>query len=200
MEFRLVYQGPLFANGSPAHKHDVRKQFHPQLRRLWQTHPALKFMIDNGIATLTANRESPSCGIVTLDEYADMFKAGNFRFVPLVAKCFATACCLDILLLRPDRSDPLVSQAGDVDNRIKTPFDALRIPEPDEVKGLTPADGEDPFFCLLEDDALIVEFHISADRLLVLPAGAGHWENHAHVVLTITLKLVRSVPLSQAFL
>jgi hypothetical protein len=129
-----------------------------------------------------------------------MFKTGNFRFVPLVAKCFATACCLDILLLRPEGSDPLVSQAGDIDNRIKTLFDALRIPKPDETEGLTPAEGENPFFCLLEDDALILEFHISTDRLLVPPAATSHWENHAYAVLAVKLKLVRSVPLSRAFL
>jgi hypothetical protein len=156
-------------------------------------------MTDQGIATLAADT-SPRCGIVTLDQYADMFKTGNFRFVPLVAKCFATACSLDILLLQPQGSDPLVSQAGDIDNRIKTLFDALRIPKPDETKGLTPGEGENPFFCLLEDDALILEFHISADRLLVPPAGSGHWENHAYVVSTVKLILVRSIPLSQVFL
>jgi hypothetical protein len=40
MEFRLVYEGPLKANGRVAHKHEIRKVLHPQLKELWE-HPPL---------------------------------------------------------------------------------------------------------------------------------------------------------------
>ena len=47
MEFRLVYQGNLPAAGGGGgasrlnEKQAIRRALHPQLRELWQTHPAL---------------------------------------------------------------------------------------------------------------------------------------------------------------
>ena len=46
MELKLTYDGLLLvASGSNTraqHKHDIRRAFHPQLRRFWQTHAVLK--------------------------------------------------------------------------------------------------------------------------------------------------------------
>ena len=41
MKFRLTYEGLLKANGSTQHKHEIRKAFHPQLKRLWEVEPNL---------------------------------------------------------------------------------------------------------------------------------------------------------------
>jgi hypothetical protein len=47
MEFRLVYEGDLFAHndarqqGRAQHKHAIRKAFHKQLKALWSHHPVL---------------------------------------------------------------------------------------------------------------------------------------------------------------
>lgn len=43
IEFRLTYEGLLYGNKTnrPKHKHDIRKVFHKQLARLWQTNPFL---------------------------------------------------------------------------------------------------------------------------------------------------------------
>lgn len=52
---------------------------------------------------------------------------------------------------------------GDIDNRLKTLFDALRLPnQTNELVGYdNPAPDENPFFCLLEDDSLIT--HVSVE-------------------------------------
>lgn len=46
MDFRLTYEGILLGatvgNNRPKHKHELRKHFHKQLLRFWQTHPYLK--------------------------------------------------------------------------------------------------------------------------------------------------------------
>jgi len=39
MKFRLFYQGPLKANGTPSDKHLLRRCFHRQLKTLWTQPP-----------------------------------------------------------------------------------------------------------------------------------------------------------------
>lgn len=83
MEFRLTYQGPLRSSQREPigtqrdpradHKHEIRKTFHRQLKRLWATSLAAKH------ATF------------------------GFNFVPLVTQELDLICGLDILFLRPDR-------------------------------------------------------------------------------------------------
>ena len=74
---------------------------------------------------------------------------------------------LDILLLRPEDPGSIVQRA-DIDNRLKTLFDALRYPSiPQEIPARwSPADGEAPLFCLLDDDRLITRVNVDTDRLL----------------------------------
>lgn len=72
---------------------------------------------------------------------------------------------LDITLLRP--GDPGVLSGGDIDNRLKTLFDALTIPKSDQIPSseTTAPDGH-PIHCLLEDDGLITAVRVVSDRLL----------------------------------
>jgi hypothetical protein len=53
----------------------------------------------------------------------------GWNFVPLVTAELSLLCNLEILMLR--RVDPgkLIQSSGDIDNRIKTLFDALQIPD-----------------------------------------------------------------------
>jgi hypothetical protein len=46
VEFHLLYSGPLHSAGQEnprKEKHAIRKVFHSQLRRLWETHPNLRY-------------------------------------------------------------------------------------------------------------------------------------------------------------
>ena len=71
----------------------------------------------------------------------------------------------------------------DIDNQLKTLFDALRTPHrPSELPlDDTPQDGEDPFFCLLDDDSRIVDVRVITDRHLNAPAAD-------HVLLTMRVR------------
>jgi hypothetical protein len=57
---------------------------------------------------------------------------------------------------------------GDIDNKLKGLFDALRYPHnSDELPNdFCPAEDERPLFCLLEDDGLIRKISVSVERLL----------------------------------
>src|SRR5262249_25688134 len=86
-------------------------------------------------------------------------------FIPLVRRSLYLACAVDVIFLRHEEPFSLMRQGGDLDGRLKTLFDALKMPNPnDEYKGLTPT--ADPLYVVLEDDALISDFSIKSGRLL----------------------------------
>ncbi len=118
---------------------------------------------------------------------ADDWQRCGRRFVPLVTEEMCLSCSLDVLFLRPETPGRLV-QSGDIDNRLKTLFDAMRIPANMGEAGGPPAeDEENPIFCLLEDDNLISEIRIATDNLLLLP---NERESNKHdVFLVIDVKL-----------
>lgn len=159
MEFRLVYRGRLTANGGLVEKQEIRRNFHRQLKVLYDQQP-LKSLIDHCVLPIDPRYEG--------DDSSWLRKVGSFVFQPLVcAKNFLTAQ-LSIEFLRPQEPGNLLSHSGDIDNRLKTLFDALRMPR--DIAELPPNDSpapdETPFFCLLDDDALITAFSVATDRLL----------------------------------
>src|SRR5258708_22578693 len=171
MEFRLTYQGPLLAERDDPkrriHKHEVRKAFHTQLKELWYTHSALKFR-----ATARFEIVGRSTGVRTagtrLEYLANQYSKDGLNWAPLInAELFGTACSLNVLFLRPEPKGNIV-QTGDLDNRIKLLFDALAIPQENELPGdFKAGEQPNPFFVLLSDDSLITHFTVTADRLLV---------------------------------
>jgi len=85
-------------------------------------------------------------------------------FIPVVYEGLSLIARLDILFLRPEDPGKVITQSGDLDNRIKTLFDGLRVPKANELPpSITHLD---PVWCLLEDDALVTEFSVRTDRLL----------------------------------
>ena len=114
-----------------------------------------------------------------------MRTVGAFTLVPLVCQQLRLICELDILLLRSEEPGNIITQAGDIDNRLKTLLDSLRCPHnPNEIPaGVAPAPDETPFHCLLEDDNLITHLSVTTDRLL-RPAG----NNEVELVLAVRIK------------
>ncbi len=159
MEFRLYYRGPLKANGGPAHKQALRRAFHPQLRELWNQLPlsAFRRLLRPGEGTCMLTR------------------AHGFTFATVVHHSVALVAELQVLLLRPEAPGAIVTQGGDIDNRIKTLLDALKAPiEPNAIPpGDEPQPGEEPFHVLLEDDALVTRVDVATDRLLDPSAASG---------------------------
>jgi hypothetical protein len=114
----------------------------------------------------------------------------GYRFVPLINYKNGIACSLDILFLRRDGPGNLIASGGDVDNRIKVLFDGLRIPEHNsEVNRFPPQEGENPFFCLLENDDLITDVKITTDRLLT-PRENTESVHDVHLVIHVVTKVL----------
>jgi hypothetical protein len=171
MEFRLTYEGPLKANADYRAKHAIRQQFHQQLSELWGTHGILK-PLRNSLRF--EGLKVPKCG---------------FNFVPVVRDRFSLGCGLDILFLRREAPGSVV-HGGDIDNRLKTLIDALKMPESDnELRGMLPADGEDPFFCVMEKDSLLCDLSVTTDRLL-WPARPDENPNTVHLVIQVKVSVI----------
>lgn len=203
VEFRLIYRGSLPAsnsgNSSLEDKHKIRQQMHRQLRELWRTHVVLERLtrpISNTRKLIVPDlRDDEPQQATGLDLILRNYSKFNYRFVPLINKNLGIACSLDILFLRRDGPGNLIMSApnsggGDIDNRIKVLFDALRIPQyNNEIDKFPPQPDENPFYCLLEDDSLITDVKITTDRLLS-PLENDEHRHDVHLVLHVTTKIL----------
>jgi hypothetical protein len=160
VRFTLTYHGPLRGSGggAAAHKHEVRRALHPQLRELW-THEPLR----QKAASWLGSPPDPS----EPEAAAALRQVAGRSFAVLVQAPLKLVAELDILLLRPEDPGAIVQRA-DIDNRLKTLFDALRCPSAaQEVPtGWAPTAAERPLHCLLDDDRLITRVNVDTDRLL----------------------------------
>ena len=176
MEFNLIYRGPLKSGKTdrPRRLQELRRKFHPQLRELWQQEP-----LQDHRKYLDRNYEPDDCFLIE--------EVGPFEFAPLVSKRLNLVVELDVLFLRPEPPGSLAAHGGDLDNRIKTLLDALRMPSAGELPtGDAPKTDEEPFFCLLQDDALVTKLSIRADRLLDNPS-----PGEAMLVIHVSVKATR---------
>jgi hypothetical protein len=164
VQFTLFYDGPLKSNRGTKDKHQIRRHFHGQLKELLgrKSYDHFENALNKQFKRFLENHRYPSP--------LDLFKMvclGSFCFIPFITEKHENVARLHITLLTSEEPGRAVTQGGDLDNRIKTLLDALRCPKTlDEIQQENPGDDEDPFFCLLEDDALIVELSVTADRLL----------------------------------
>jgi hypothetical protein len=153
MRFTLFYRGPLKSNGDKNHKQALRKHFHPQLKRLWNQEPLCNFK-----SFYEASRGQEDIIARQVD---------GFRFVPLVCQGLHLVARLQLILLRPEPPGSIITSGGDIDNRIKTLLDSLKVPEHNALPpNALPESDETPFFCLLEDDSLVTELNITTAQLL----------------------------------
>lgn len=186
MQFRLTYEGKLLGAGNgggrAAHKHEIRKAFHRQLKRYWEVEPYLSNAVLSG-------RDGKKKPIRPLrDHLAEQYARLGYNFIPLVTPELRLICSVDVLFLRPSLPGQIM-KSGDIDNRIKTLFDALRMPESkDELGGFeAPDDGETPFYCLMTDDKLIAHVSIETDMLLQ-PTEDTAGDNDARLVIQVKLR------------
>jgi hypothetical protein len=101
-------------------------------------------------------------------DYSLIRPLGSFVFVPLVNAGMNVVAELSVTLLRPEPPGGLITQGGDIDNRLKTLFDALTMPRLANAlpPGAVPATDEAPFFCVLEDDNLVTAVAVRTEQLL----------------------------------
>jgi hypothetical protein len=155
VRFVLHYRGALRANGGPGHKHELRQHFHHQLKKLWSQNPLSEAPL------WLSNPKDPN-------EYNFIRPLGAFTFAPLVTAEVDAVAELQLTLLRPEPPGGLITQGGDIDNRLKTLFDALSMPA--HLNALPPnvvqKANEEPLFCLLEDDNLVTSVAVRTEQLL----------------------------------
>jgi hypothetical protein len=177
MEFRLIYGGSLLGasrtDTRSKHKHDIRRVFRQQLKQLWRVSTNLREWV---------TEDSQGRMIKMSDALAARFRSNDISYVPISIKDFRLGCSLDILMLRPDQPGQTLMQSGDIDNRLKTVFDALRMPVSGEHGESDEDSKETPFFCLLEDDSLVNHLSVTTDLLLGV-------QDKNEVRLVITVKL-----------
>jgi hypothetical protein len=156
MRFVLKYRGPLKSNGDRKHKHKLRQHFHQQLKRLWEQQPLSE------LKPFWLQPERAS------NNYHFLRPMGDFTFAPLITMEANTVAEVSITFLRPEPPGQLITQGGDIDNQLKTLFDALTIPRHANSlpPGTAPGDDETPLFCLLEDDNLIVSVAVRTEQWL----------------------------------
>lgn len=192
MRLVLTYAGPLPSNGTAADKHKIRQSFHPQLEQQWKIEDSL---------TSIANFTETISGKTTkrLDKIADSFTRGKFRFVPLVVKSLDLVCFMEVTLLRREEPGDLLKNGGDIDNRLKTLFDSLSVPQENAVSSLAPSGTENPFYCLLEDDHLVTGLQVKTERLLEPPADPAYTAD-VRIILNATIRPTKVTVASLAFL
>jgi hypothetical protein len=192
MRFRLVFSGaippgqrnPEKKQSDPlaVQKQRIRRDFHVQLRELWQQtrvlrekrmHPAhfagLGILEGNDAPVEWASDQfdqGQQYPLVQLVQHAH--REHGYEWVPLLRRAYAVDCELDIIFLRRGHPDGGPIENGDLDNRIKTLIDCLKMPRStNELVGddAFPRPGETPFHVLMEDDAIVSRLNVESDRL-----------------------------------
>lgn len=176
-KFTLTYSGRLPSTSDGKRKHRIREYFQPQMKELWQRHPALSARQNLVDPAAPTTDDAESGRLIT--------EVRGVKFAALVHPHLKLYAELDILLLRQQDPGALVAQTGDLDNQLKTLFDGLRRPlsESEVPKNWSCPDAAVPFHCLLDDDKYIYRVNVEADRLL-MPV-----DDPQHVEITIRVSL-----------
>lgn len=195
VDFDLTYRGPLKGasrdNPRVDHKHSLRIEFHSQLIELargegegykWRNSYTRAIVKSGRMIEAEGEAQRRSLRVTKGGHYVEF---DGVKYVPLVTREQGTICHLSVVLLRHEEAGGIYSGA-DIDNRLKTLFDALRIPhESNEIgKSVTP----EHCYCLLEDDALITKLTIDTRRLLK-PKQIGQGDDYAEVAINVQVKV-----------
>ena len=184
MEFRLTYAGELLSHRDDKrlaerslHVHAIRKVFHQQLKSLWSKHPTLAAYV----SYFGAQGKDPM----------KIFRHAGFNWLPLATQANGLICKIELLMLREGRPGRALS---DIDNKLKTVFDALKKARDPQELGLgssqgqqIPAPDEDPLHVVLEGDSLITHIAVTTDTLLE-PVPNIPIDTAARLVISVSLR------------
>lgn len=165
VKFSLIYDGELLSatdkHSRVRNKNEIRFNLARQLRQVYSTADFPRFQLDHA----------------TIPDSGRMVR--GIGFVPLLTRKMNASCNLSINFMRNEKPGQIV-HGGDIDNRLKTLFDALRLPEyaSEVLSELMPEseNKDDPMplcFCLLEDDSLITDLSVNTATIMT-PLPKGH--------------------------
>jgi hypothetical protein len=209
MKFTLIYDDDLPSSNKPKPEYAalIRNKLHPQLADLWRRDIILRTLartartIPNPGAGYFVGAEpiwSPS-KLPEFDDPIPPLLPGQVdfcaplvvpdlgSFIPLVRESLYLACDLGITFLRHDHDLRVLKKGGDLDNRIKTLFDGLKMPcDRSQQGGREPT--SDPLYVLLQDDARIHSFSLRTGTLL---GESLENEKRVRINIDVTIKVLR---------
>jgi hypothetical protein len=103
-----------------------------------------------------------------LEHLAEQYQTCGISFVPLVIEQFSLYCYVKVLLLRREMPGKII-ESGDIDNRVKTIYDALKMPRAKEELPDDTSEYNGPIYVLLQDDSLISHAEVETDTLWTSP-------------------------------
>ena len=191
----LHYRGPLKSGkkSNPKHKHQIRLDLHSQLAaaangspfgiRLFQAADKGGFN-DAARQQLLVERPShlylPLCQPISDRHLAGITKTREISNWLERHRNEPPTVELSLMIYRSGSPGSVFNDKFDIDNRLKTLFDALHPPQADVALPVIPSD-PDPVVCLLTDDSQITALDISTHQLLA-PA------NDDEVVLVLEVR------------
>lgn len=154
MEFCLHYSGRLRSQDRAAGKHKIRQELHEQICALAKCDAFAGLLLDD----LQGKRKPGERAMYT--EHAGK------RYWFLIPEHLKIAVDINITILVPHDVGVVVHNGGDIDNRVKTLFDSLRVPAaPSEIPASDDFDySKGGMYCLLQDDKLINRVSIQTYR------------------------------------
>ena len=191
MRFPLSYEGPLPSGNA----HGKRL---PKLPQIWTIrnaiHPQIQFIYGNHPAFISP---SSSQSRAAMNELNKPIVVGGHKFYPLGRAAFHLRCELDIEMHVNHPIASLITNVGDLDNRLKIVFDALRMPgELQEIQNHMPPNIDD-YCCLLENDILISALRIEMFRHTAAPIGAD--TNHVRLNIKVRLEPIQDAFINEPF-
>jgi hypothetical protein len=174
VRFTLTYDGILPSSAEAPFKQKIREVLHPQLKELW-THEPLAHHADSFLGVDTDSTKT-----------SVLRQVGGHFFAPVVTPVLHLMAELRVEMLRPEPAGGIITNQGDLDNRLKTLFDALRVPSPQEITdGAMLSSAAEPVFTLLDDDRLVTAVSVETDRLLAPPDSSP---NYTRLTISVTTK------------
>jgi hypothetical protein len=138
LRFALRYSGDLLKSASSnariLEKQELRRRLDPQLRRVWERHPALRIIDRNKLREPVKIHDrwdvETTWHDMALHDFLYRRRVGASWFVPLITPSMEVHCHLALRFGRLTKVGTIF-EGGDLDGRLKTLFDALAIPKDD---------------------------------------------------------------------
>jgi len=198
MKLTLRFRGDLPSNGGPEEKHAIRLQLHSQLEAFWQKDSRLEDISKNlkglQVPTLKSSRFEVTRPIKGAQNFFWRHPLCGHNFVPLVTGVRESHCHLSLRFYRRTEDEGILFDGGDIDNRLKTFFDALQVPQSSEQ---IPPSSRNPkgdsnewptIFCLVDNDRSITKLAIESFILLTaIPSDCKRPENYAEIDIDVEI-------------